>query len=94
MAAYLAGAVAAEPMRSSPEREADVRRALAAISRAAGKGGDLQPRFDAIAAEIERFVSFDRISVTLMGAEGDAPWTAYVRGVQIPGFDGGESLPS
>jgi signal transduction histidine kinase len=88
-AAQIAGGFAAAFRYEETVREAELRRALAAMSLASGSDHRLDRIFAGVESELKKIIPYDRIAVTLVEPDSEKLRLVYVRGMEVPGHTEG-----
>ncbi|MEX0926130.1 MAG: GAF domain-containing sensor histidine kinase [Dehalococcoidia bacterium] len=82
--AQIAGAIATAGFYQAARREAEVRRALAAIGLAASRDLDLNQVFSRVADELDQIIPSDRLVLTLRDINGGPLRIVFNRGIELP----------
>ncbi|MCH8221807.1 MAG: GAF domain-containing protein [Chloroflexi bacterium] len=91
IAAQIAGSVATSTMYAESEREAEIRKGLAAIAVAAASDLRLDQMLEGVADELASVIPYDRMSVTLRDVDDPLQLrVAFIHGIEVPDYAVGD----
>lgn len=91
IAHQIAGVLRAVKLYAEQQREAEIRRSLAAIGVAGSRDLDLDRVFERVADELAELIHYDRVSVVVVDPDDPTQRRAFEIGVELPTSAGGNA---